>query len=91
MLTGVSPMATPAAVACNQVESRHATRTMKPIFSLECFKTAWKHGKRTLEIEKDPQGDLNCSLRPPAADVIHRSGRGCLIRTMIRDSPMAMW
>ena len=47
MLTGVSPMATPAAVACNQVESRHATRTIKAIFSLECFKTAWKHGKHS--------------------------------------------
>lgn len=50
-----------------------------------------KHEKRTLETAKDPQVDLNCSIRPPAADVIHRSGRGCLIRTMIRDYPMAMW
>ncbi|KOS38027.1 hypothetical protein ACN38_g11154 [Penicillium nordicum] len=48
-------MATPAAVACNQVESRHATRTIKDILSLECFKAAWKHGKRTLEIAKDPR------------------------------------
>ncbi|KAJ5410191.1 uncharacterized protein N7487_004550 [Penicillium crustosum] len=81
MLTGVSPMATPAAAACNQSGIPPCNPHNEGYFVLGMFQDGmetWKTYTRN-------------STRPPAADVLHRSGRGCLIRTMIRDYPMAMW